>query len=262
MLIYNLPYHTTVENRQDISGTEIAHVLLSLRQALIKIVAIILAGFVISFYLLDPVIKKIAHDLLPEGARLIFLTPLEFWILKMKIALAIGVIASIPYLARKTFKVLAERGIIEDRGMKKSSLLAYIFFSIFLFTLGVAYGYLLMLPLFLEFLYSTAVNAGVIASYSVYQFMTFILMLLVIFGLVFQMPLIMYFLVRNDFVKYSTLTDYRRHFYVGFFVVGAAITTPDIFTQIMVSVPLIVFYEISLLIVKLSLYRKIKESES
>ncbi len=251
-----------MEEKRDISGTEIAHVLLSLRQALIRIVAIILAGFVISFYLLDPVIKKIAHDLLPEGAKLIFLTPLEFWVLKMKIALAIGVIVAIPYIARKAFRVLVERGIIEDRGVKKRTLFAYVFFSIILFSLGVAYGYLLMLPLFLEFLYTTAVNAGVIASYSVYQFMTFILMLLMIFGLVFQMPLIMYFLVKNDFVKYSTLTGYRRHFYVGFFVVGAAITTPDIFTQIMVAVPLIVFYEISLLIVKVSLRKKIRETET
>jgi len=61
----------------------------------------------------------------------------------------------------------------------------------------------------------------------------------------------MFFLVRNKIVSYETLSYYRRHIYVAFFVIGAITTPPDVFTQIMVAVPMVIFFEISLLLVRI-----------
>ena len=85
--------------------------------------------------------------------------------------------------------------------------------------------------------------------------MGFVFLMLVLFGFVFELPVLMYFLVKNGFVKFETLRYYRRHIYVAFFVIGAALTPPDVFTQLMVAVPLVVFFELSLFIIRLSLAR-------
>jgi sec-independent protein translocase protein TatC len=61
----------------------------------------------------------------------------------------------------------------------------------------------------------------------------------------------MLFLVSNGIVKFSTLAYYRRHFYVVFFVVGAIITPPDVFTQVIVALPMIAFFEVSMLFIRL-----------
>ena len=95
--------------------------------------------------------------------------------------------------------------------------------------------------------------------YTISEFIGFIVLMLTIFGLVFQMPIVMLFLVGNDIVEFKTLKYYRRHFYVAFFVIGAAITPPDVFTQAMVALPMIAFFEISLLSIRVIHRKKIKK---
>jgi len=86
--------------------------------------------------------------------------------------------------------------------------------------------------------------------YSLSEFVSFVLLMLFLFGFVFELPLITFFLVKNGIVKYETLKYYRRHIYVAFFVIGAITTPPDVFTQLMVAVPMVLFFEISLLFIK------------
>lgn len=89
------------------------------------------------------------------------------------------------------------------------------------------------------------------ATYSIFKFISFIATTVAIFGLVFELPIVLTFLTRNGFVQYSTLVTYRKHIYV-FIMVIAAIVTPgtDIFSQMMVAVPMVIFFEISMVIVK------------
>jgi sec-independent protein translocase protein TatC len=96
------------------------------------------------------------------------------------------------------------------------------------------------------------------ATYSLAEFINFIILLLAVFGVVFQMPLIMIFLVGNDLIDYRTITYYRRHFYIGFFIIGAAITPPDVFTQLMVAGPMILFFEVSIIAIRIIFRSKIK----
>jgi len=60
-------------------------------------------------------------------------------------------------------------------------------------------------------------------------------------------------------VKYRTLKYYRRHLYVAFFIIGAAITPPDVFTQLMVAIPMVIFFEVSLLVIRIIYRDKIKQ---
>ena len=143
----------------------------------------------------------------------------------------------------------------------------FVFLSIavlFMFVLGASYSYFLMLPIFLKFLYTDAMNSGVTATYSVFNFISFIATTTAIFGLVFELPVVLIALIRNGFVKSSTLATYRRHIYVLILVVAMFITPgTDIFSQMIFAVPMTIFFEISMLIVKiLGVKNKISKSDS
>ncbi len=189
---------------------------------------------------------RIAMDLTTSP---ILISPLEGLLLNLKLSLAVGIAAALPYIILIAYRALKARGVIGDVKVSRTSLFRYAVASLVLFCLGVVYGYNMM-KLFIKFLYLTAVSQGAVPLYSLSEFVNFVVLMLVLFGFVFQLPIIMFFLVKNNIVKYETLKYYRRHIYVAFFVIGAITTPPDVFTQIMVAVPMVVFFEVSLLFVK------------
>jgi sec-independent protein translocase protein TatC len=248
----------------DFNASDAAEILLMIRNKFLKLVAIVAITWAISFaFISDYLIEAMRNHLLPMGARLIYIYPLEGLILKLKISLYLGMMAGIPYLAYIIYKALKDRTeLLENVEISKGIAFKYGVTSILFFALGVAYGYFLMLPVFLRFLYSYAAAQGVEATYSIAEFIGFVILMLVVFGAVFQLPLIMIFLIGNDLVRYSTITYYRRHFYIGFFILGAAITPPDVFTQTMVAGPMILFFEISIIAIRVIFREKIKEEAS
>lgn len=243
-------------------ATNIAEVLLAIRVKLIRIVFVVVILWALIYaFVADTIISKIESDLLPEEAETIYTYPLEGLILKLKISLVIAFVCVLPYLIHLIYITLKERTeLFENLDIKKTTAIKYGIVSAILFAMGVAYGYIIMLPLFMKFLYQSAVSQGVTPMYTISEFIGFIVLMLTIFGLVFQMPIVMLFLVGNDIVEFKTLKYYRRHFYVAFFVIGAAITPPDVFTQAMVALPMIAFFEISLLSIRVIHRKKIKKN--
>ncbi len=245
----------------EITATEIAEVLLGIRRKLVKIAAIILSVWIVSFlYISDEIIRKVEKDLLPKGAKIIMTYPLEGLILKLRISLYLGLTAAAPYIIYVGYKVLKERtNLLDNVEIGRSKAFRYLAVGAALFIAGVLYGYCLMLPIFMRFLYGIAVRQGALAYYSISEFVNFVVLMLVVFGFIFEMPLIMCFLVGNGIVSYNTLKKYWRHFVVAFFVIGAAITPPDVFTQLMVAVPMTLFFGLSLLAIRIIYRDRIRE---
>uniref|UniRef100_A0A7C3RIW1 Sec-independent protein translocase protein TatC n=1 Tax=Archaeoglobus fulgidus TaxID=2234 RepID=A0A7C3RIW1_ARCFL len=179
----------------------------------------------------------------------VLITPLEGLLLYLKISLAVGIAAALPYILHIILATLRDRGVISF-SLRRTTAFKYGIAAALLFILGVIYGYNMM-RFFISFLYMMAVSQGAIPLYSLSEFVNFVALMLVLFGMVFELPLVMFFLVRNKIVSYETLSYYRRHIYVAFFVIGAITTPPDVFTQIMVAVPMVIFFEISLLLVRI-----------
>ncbi len=234
----------------EMTATEVAEILVAMRTKLLRIAIIVAVVWAVSFaYVADIVISKIEQDLLPEGANLIYQYPLEGLVLKLKISLIFGFVAALPYITKLAYEALRDRTeILTNVELTKAKVVKYVSASVILFLIGLTYGYSLMLPIFLQFLYQSAAAQGVLAYYSLAEFINFVVLMLAVFGIVFQMPLVMVFLVSNGLVKLETVRYYRRHFYVVFFIIGAAITPPDVFTQAMVALPMIVLFEFSILI--------------
>ncbi len=179
----------------------------------------------------------------------VLLTPLEGLLLNLKLSLAVGIAAALPYILHILLKAMRSAEILNVE-IRRTSAFKYGITAVILFILGVIYGYNMM-KFFIRFLYTMAAAQGAVPLYSLAEFVNFVALMLVLFGLVFELPVVMFFLVRNGIVQYETLAYYRRHIYVAFFVIGAITTPPDVFTQIMVAVPMVVFFEISLLFVRI-----------
>ncbi len=174
----------------------------------------------------------------------VVITPLEALVLSLKLSLAVGIAAVVPYL------ILILSKVLRIRGWLRVSAKPYAVASIALFILGCIYGFIIV-KLIIRFLHSITISYGVTPLYSLSEFVTFVLLMILLFGLFFEIPVVMFFLAKNKVVSYKNLKKYRRHAYVLFFVI-AAIATPtvDIFTQTMLALPMCVLFEFGMVIVK------------
>jgi len=227
-------------------------ILTALRNKIAYIAIVFLAGSLTSFRFAGSVIGRINDDLLPEGALIVYISPLEVIILKIKLALISGLLFTLPliihFIGRAIFeKVEVERSFQISRFWICTSIIV----ALIAFLLGASYAYFLMLPLFINYLYLSASASSVSATYSIFKFVSFAVEAIIIFGLIFELPILLTILNRYGIVHHQTLVTYRRHIYILFLIAGAAITPPDVISQIMVAVPLIILFEISLVIVRI-----------
>lgn len=228
-------------------------ILLTLRNKLLVIAAVLLTGIIVSFQFTGPMIERMKIDLLPEGAKLVYVSPLEVMMLELKLSIIIGLLFTLPIVAFYVYRAITKRYSIKiPISIGKGQFFFLSISVIIMFVLGAAYSYFLMLPLFLKFLYMDAAGSGVTATYSIFKFISFIASTTAIFGLVFELPIVLTFLTRNGFVQYSTLVTYRKHIYVLVMIIAATVTPgADVFSQMMVAVPMVIFFEISMVIVRI-----------
>lgn len=226
---------------------ELGYITESLKKKLIPIFVVIFSGFLVSFYLLDPVLLKMKQDLLPKGAELIYISPVEVLMLKVKLAMTIGIIFAVPLILHYVYKTLKIRFGIRNP-MKKSHLIILLSSAISLFILGVSYSYFLMLRLVLEFLYKDPTARGLAATWSIYEFTSFVVNITLLLGISFEVPIFIVFAVRSGLVQIATLKEYRRYVIVAMFVLAAIFTPPDVVSQLIVAFPLVIFYEIGILV--------------
>ena len=228
-------------------------ILLTLRNKLLVIVAVLFTGIIASFQFTGPLIGIMKNDLLPEGAKLVYVSPLEVMMLELKLSIIIGLLITLPIIAFYVYRAISKRYSVQiPISIGKGQFVFLSVAVIVMFVLGASYSYFLMLPLFLKYLYMDAAGSGVTATYSIFKFISFIASTTAIFGVVFELPIVLTFLTRNGFVKYSTLVTYRKHIYVLVMFIAAVVTPgADVFSQMMVAVPMAVFFEISMVIVRI-----------
>ena len=121
-----------------------------------------------------------------------------------------------------------------------------VFFSSFLFLTGVLFGYYVIAPLSINFLGSYQVSQTVANQISLTSFVTTVTTVSLANGIIFELPILVYFLTKIGFLTPEFMRTYRRHAMVITLILSAIITPPDITSQILVSFPLIILYEISI----------------
>ncbi len=195
-------------------------------------------------------LMNISRNLNLYKPAIVYLTPMEVLMLEFKMSLIFGALLASPLVVYYAYKGLKGRlpGAISEH---KSLIVFIIAATILLFLIGAGYAYFYMLPLFLTYLYQDAMSLGINANFSVYEFVYFIVMTTVIIGIAFELPLILNLFVRSGVTSRKTLSYYRRHAYIILLVIAAWITPgPDIFSQVMVTVPFVILYEASLILMR------------
>ena len=123
-----------------------------------------------------------------------------------------------------------------------------VFASSMLFFLGVAFGYFLLAPLSIHFLGSYEISPEVVNQINIRSYIGTITSICLATGLVFELPIIAFFLTKIGLITPNFMRQYRKHAIVVIFVLSAIITPPDIFSQTLVSIPLLILYEVSIMI--------------
>ena len=153
-----------------------------------------------------------------------------------------GFILAFPYVFWEIWRFIVPA--LKDSETKVTR--GVVFFSSFLFLLGVLFGYYVIAPLSINFLGSYQVSQTVANQISLTSFVTTVTTVSLANGIIFELPILVYFLTKIGFLTPEFMRTYRRHAMVITLILSAIITPPDITSQILVSFPLIILYEISI----------------
>ncbi len=155
-----------------------------------------------------------------------------------------GFILAFPYLLIEVWRFISP-------GLKKSekkSAFALVFWGTILFMSGVLFGYYVIAPLSVQFLGNYTVSSTVSNSISLNSYISTLTSIVIACAIVFQLPIIVYFLSKIGLITPQLMKTYRRHSIVIVLILSAIITPPDITSQILVAIPLVFLYEVSILI--------------
>ena len=158
-----------------------------------------------------------------------------------------GFIISFPYVLYEFWRFISPAMYNNERSTARG----FIFISSVLFFLGVLFGYYLVTPLSINFLGKYQVSDVVLNEFDIGSYISLVRSSVVACGLIFELPIIIYFLTKIGLVTPEFLRKYRKFALVIVLIISAIITPPDILSQIIVAIPVLVLYEISIIIAKI-----------
>lgn len=211
------------------------------RLRLIRAIVYYFGGVVIGLLLSQRIIVNLVTSGVVPG--LVFLSPTEAFFSRLKLALAVGLIVAMPFIVAQVWGLL-EPALAPQ--YKRMSFLAIGGASV-LFMSGVAFGFFAVLPMAVRFLIGFGVSSGISPEISIASFVSFVIGMTLPFGLVFQLPVVVIFLVRAGVLSPQQLRINRKYVIFASFVVATVLTPPDVVTQFMLALPLILLYELSVL---------------
>lgn len=225
----------------DGSMSLIAH-LTELRSRLIKCLIAIALGSCVGYYFLD----DIMHYLTAPAGKLYYMQPSEAFFTYLKVAIASGFLVALPVIFYQVWRFFLPALTRRERMVLGLIVPA----SVLLFFGGLAFSFFLVLPAAVQFFLGFG-NVELEALFSVDKYFDFVIWFVLPFGFVFELPLIMIILAKIGIVGSKFFGKYQRIVVFLAFVIAAIITpTPDVFTQTMIAVPMILLYEVGYLIVR------------
>lgn len=173
---------------------------------------------------------------------LIGTAPAEAWILKMKVSLFAGAILVSPILFYQVWRFVAP-GL---HASERRYVIPFVALSTMLFAVGSWFCYEMVLPLSLSFFHDEFRSIGVTPTIKMGDHLSMSVTAILGFGLVFELPLLAFFMARAGVIDHTSLVRYFRHAVVAIFVVAAVLTPPDVVTQLLMAGPLLLLYGISI----------------
>ncbi len=245
---------TNLKKKDNNSSTQWINRLEDLRKRLMIMAACIIVSAIVSFIFIDYVRAIL---LAPAGfPELIYITPAEALMANIRLAFATGLLLTLPITI---YQVIALIWPVLPRD-KKKVLIFLPFCMIILFAAGLFFAYKLVFPIAIEF-FEGFQDETLTAMFTLQNFLSFSLSFLFAFGLVFQLPLVFLFLGAIGLVNPPLLRKNRKFAILVMLVLSALITPPDIFSQFLMIGPLLILYELGIIMVVIVQRRKTKREK-
>ena len=232
-----------------------------LRSAILWSVAAYILGTVVAYYYAANIYHLLSQPLLEAleqnqtaGRRFIYTGISEAFFTYMNLAFYFGFVLSFPVIAYKIYSFLAPALYKKERRL----MMPYLFLAPVLFGLGAFFAYFVVMPITWRFFLSFE-HIGIVAKNiipimleaRVSEYFASVLHLIVAFGVAFQTPLVVILLFDAGIIAITTLSSIRKYVIVGAFVVAAILTPPDVLSQISLAIPLVLLYEVAIVICKI-----------
>lgn len=176
----------------------------------------------------------------------------------MTSSFVVGLIAAFPYLFWEVWRFISPGLYAKEKNAARGA----VFFVSFLFLSGAAFGYYILSPLSINFLANYQLDPSIANEFDITSYVSTLSMLVLASAIMFQLPVVVYFLSMSGLVTSRMLKAYRKHSIVVILVLSAVITPPDVISQLLIAMPIVVLYEVGIEIAKrLEKKRAIKEAD-
>ncbi|MCO4799198.1 MAG: twin-arginine translocase subunit TatC [Colwelliaceae bacterium] len=226
--------------------------LLELRSRLLKAVLAVLVVFCSMIYFANDIYEYVSQPLLatmPEGGQMIATDVASSFFAPFKLTIVLAIFISMPYILYQVWSFIAP-GLYRN---EKKLVGPLMFGSSFLFYGGIAFAYYVVFPIVFAFFTSVAPE-GVNIATDISSYLDFVLKLFFAFGVAFEIPIVIILLCWTGFTTPTSLRTKRPYVVVGAFVIGMLLTPPDIISQTLLAVPMLLLFEVGVLIA--SIYYK------
>ncbi len=219
-----------------------------LRKRLIASLIAVGVAFIFCYAFADSIFNILAYPLLrmmPPGGSLIFISVAEAFFTYMKVAFIAGLILVSPFILYQIWAFVAP-GLYQK---EKRYVIPFVLGGSFFFALGVLFGYFVAIPLGFKFLLGYATEF-IKPMPSMKEYLSFSIKFLLAFGLVFEFPVVLVLLAKIGIIDARMLARQRKYAILLIFVFAAVVTPPDLISQVLMALPLMALYEMSILLSK------------
>jgi len=223
--------------------------LFELRDRVIKAALAIIVVFIGLVYWAPDIFHLFAQPLLealPAGGKMIVTDVTGSFFVPMKVTMLVAFIIALPVVMYQLWAFIAPGLYLHERKL----ILPLVVSSYTLFIAGMAFAYFLVFPTVFKFMASYNAPLGAEMSTDIDNYLSFAMTTFLAFGITFEVPVVVVVLVRMGMVTLAKLKEIRPYVIVGAFVISAVVTPPDVLSQLLLAVPMILLYELGLLIAR------------
>jgi sec-independent protein translocase protein TatC len=240
-------------------GSLISH-LMELRDRLLRAVISVAVLFIPCAFFQDELYTLVAQPLLqklPQGASMIATNPVSPFLVPLKLAFMAAVFLAMPYILFQVWAFVAP-GLYRH---EKRFAVPLAVSSVVLFYSGIAFAYFVVYPLMFGFL-ATSGPEGVAFTPEISEYLNFVLLLFLAFGIAFEVPVATVLLASTGLVKVETMTKNRGYVILGIFIIAAFLTPADAISQSLMAVPMWLLYEIGVVMSRMLLRDRLSRQAS
>jgi sec-independent protein translocase protein TatC len=246
---------------EPVEETFISH-LVELRDRIIRAGASVIVVFIGLVYWAPDIFRLLARPLmqnLPKDGKMIVTDVTGSFFVPMKVTMMVALVIALPIVLYQIWAFIAP-GLYQH---EKKLVVPLVGSSYFLFLSGMAFAYFVVFPTIFRVMAHYNAPLGAQMTTDIDNYLSFVLTMFLAFGVTFEVPIIVVILARMGFVTIKKLRQIRPYVIVGAFVISAVVTPPDVFSQLILAVPLIILYEVGIIAARLIVGKdKIQEQEA